>query len=344
MAPRPLPPPEQIANMRAAVVPFCFGQPLAPQILACGARTRTGGLCALPALAGGRRCLRHAGPTAARAYRARQLKGLETGGVSPAEFARAEARRARNHLTDQWERNPARAGETIDLGANEGRFRDAASALGVSVDGLLPAVVDWLRWRFKRHQIDRQNGPAWVRAATVGLIRQRAKADQAMEWVGLGGRDKRTRAGRAIKAALRAGGLAQAQAVADAITAAEADAPREPLDAYAAPSGALTAARVEPWKAREGVGAKRRQPDRPKRAASPRRAAPRPAPLPDTAGEIEALAAVLRGAGAEVRAMFGALSSTGERAAFLQDLADVTAAPEDAGARRRWLAWVSRFR
>ena len=93
-----------------------------PLAAVCGARTRTGAACAQEPLAGGVRCLRHAGPRAAAAHRDSQLAGLRTGRVTPEVFARAEARRARNRLVDAWKRNPSVPGSTIDLGPDEGAF------------------------------------------------------------------------------------------------------------------------------------------------------------------------------------------------------------------------------
>lgn len=140
-----------------------------PLAAVCGARTRSGSACTQEPLAGGVRCLRHGGPKAAAAHRERQLAGLRTGRVTPELFARAEARRARNRLLDLWKRNPSVPGITIDLGADEGRFQDALDAYGVRSGTDLPAVMDWLRWRFRRCMIDRADAAAWTRAVRDGL-------------------------------------------------------------------------------------------------------------------------------------------------------------------------------
>lgn len=131
-----------------------------PLAAVCGARTRSGAGCKQEPLAGGVRCLRHGGPKAAAAHRERQLAGLRTGRVTPEVFARAEARRARNRLLDLWKRNPSAPGTTLDLGADEGRFQDALVAYGVGSGADLPAVTDWLRWRFRRCLIDRADAAA----------------------------------------------------------------------------------------------------------------------------------------------------------------------------------------
>lgn len=318
---------------------WAVGGPLAR---ACGAKLRSGGACPQLALAGEVRCLRHGGPDVARRFRARQMIAFERGDITPAAWAAAEARRAQNQLVERWKKDPRLAGATISLGAEEDAFQAAIAALGVRAEGLYPALADWLRWKWLRHQKDRPDSARWVRTVRDELPERQALADVKVQRVDLWPHSWRIRGGKAVAAALAAGGMALAREVA----AREAEALA--LDTARAAKGAdskaktLTSAPVKPWEAREGVGAKRRRPDQPKRAPSPRRVAPRPAPVPDSPDEIEALAAVLREVGPQVQAMFGALSGTGEQAAFLRDLRDVTAAPDDAGARRRWLGWASR--
>ena len=97
----------------AAAISYAVG---GPQARVCGAKLRTGGFCAQLALAGEKRCMRHGGPDAARRFRERQKSRLETGSVSPAEWARAEAKRARNALLMAWRKDPRLPGRTIDLG------------------------------------------------------------------------------------------------------------------------------------------------------------------------------------------------------------------------------------
>lgn len=145
------------------------GAPAAP---ICGARTRQGGLCKnIPIREGKGRCLRHAGPHAARAHRERQLKGLETGRVSPEEWCRSEARRAANRLSRAWRKNPWLPGTTIDLQEHEDRLQADLIARGVPYDlrSLAPAVADWLRWRFRRFQIDRTDVARWERVLSHDL-------------------------------------------------------------------------------------------------------------------------------------------------------------------------------
>jgi hypothetical protein len=141
----------------------------------CGARLRTGAPCPNPPIREGKgRCLSHAGPKAARAFRERQKRAVEAGSISAEEWNRAEARRAANRQGDQWKKNPWLHGSTIDLGGHEVAFRDAMGAR--DVDALPPAVADWLRWRYRRTQIDRQGGGAWLQALRMDLPRRVADA------------------------------------------------------------------------------------------------------------------------------------------------------------------------
>lgn len=128
----------------------------------CGARTRTGGRCGQPPLAGGRRCLRHAGPHHARQHRQRQLRAFAEGRLPAEAFARMETRRAANALRNAWRRDPWTPGQTIDLGEHEQRFliETGIARLGAPV---APAVLDWLRWRYRRLQVDRRRDEEWWR-------------------------------------------------------------------------------------------------------------------------------------------------------------------------------------
>lgn len=130
----------------------------------CGARTRSGGVCSQMPLRGGKRCLRHAGPHAARAHRERQMHDLALGRITFEAFIRAEARRAVNRLRWDWKKNSWHPGQTIDLGVYEERFRSESgiARLGASAR-VPPAVLDWLRWRYRRLQIDRKRNEEWLR-------------------------------------------------------------------------------------------------------------------------------------------------------------------------------------
>lgn len=129
--------------------------------LHCGARTRNGGTCRHAPLVGQTRCLRHAGPKAARAYRQRQFDDMQAGKISYAEFSRSEAKRATNRLRDHWKKNPWVHGRTIDLLEHEMAFQGELLHWNGS-RRLPPAIMDWLRWKFRRLQIDRAQNEAWA--------------------------------------------------------------------------------------------------------------------------------------------------------------------------------------
>lgn len=165
---------EQEANFFEAGRLHQIGSPTNPT---CGARLRSGDTCPKPPLREGKgRCLSHAGPHAARAYRERQKRRFEAGCISAAEWNRAEARRAANRLGDQWKKNPWLPGSTIDLGGHEHAFKDALG--GLDVAAMAPAVADWLRWRYRRTQIDGENGTAWHKALTQDLPVRVTKAGE----------------------------------------------------------------------------------------------------------------------------------------------------------------------
>ncbi|PRY94343.1 hypothetical protein CLV74_101482 [Donghicola tyrosinivorans] len=130
----------------------------------CGARTRTGAACQqIPIREGKGRCLRHAGPHAARAFRQRQRDDFMAGKVSADAWRRSEARRAVNRLARAWRSNPWLPGSTVDLAGAEQDFRSELSCRLLNVEAMPPAVADWLRWRYRRTQIDRQSEALWLR-------------------------------------------------------------------------------------------------------------------------------------------------------------------------------------
>lgn len=327
---------------------YVRGGPLART---CAARLRTGGVCAQLALAGEARCLRHGGPDAARRFRERQRAGLEHGSVSPEEWARAEAKRARNALQWKWRKDPRLPGRTIDLGPDEAAFAASAAALGVDVDALFPAVADWLRWRWRRHQKDRPDAARWLRTVREELPRQRVTADEAVAWASLGIVDRRTLEARAAKAAMRARDVDRARAVVDALRAtssAAVDADLDKVRAGCKPAGPLTMLPVQPWKSRPAAdGWKRRKPDRikaPSVASGPPKPIGRPRRTPDSADDLAALGEVLRTAGPQVHAMFDAIPRQEDQVRFLRDLREYVNAPDNAGALRRWMGWVQALR
>jgi len=319
------------------------GAPAAP---ICGARTRTGGVCAQAPIAesAAGRCLKHAGSKAQNAHAATRHRELRTGKTSPEALARAEARRARNRLIHAWRRNPSLPGATIDLGPWAADFANAASALGVDVDGLLPAVRDWLAWRFKRTRIDRDDGPGWGRTVRDGLPGKVEAAEAAMVWVRLGDPDRRTRQGRALKAALNRSGEACARSLGfgggHAAAGTDAVAPGTP--------GRGPVRAVRPWAATSpDPGSKRKRPDRiraprkPEATLHARPGRPRTRPVDDD--DLAELARVLWTAGQAARAVHDAAPDAASRLAVLRALSALQADPGDLTAHERWARCVRRF-
>lgn len=316
-----------------------------PLARTCGAKLRTGRVCTQLALAGEARCLRHGGPAAARRFRERQRAGLETGSVSADEWARAEAKRARNALASAWRKDPRLPGQTIDLGPDEALFSASVAFLGVSVDTLYPATADWLRWRWLRHQKDRRNDARWYEAVRHELPRHCERAETAVGWTNLGILDKRTITARAVREAMRTGDVSGARAIVNALRAKVAAVITPDLDAVApSPAGAMTSLPVKPWAVHPADGGwKRRLPDRVKARMVPSGAPKplgRPRRVPDSVDELAALGEVLRAAGPQVRAMYDAISRQEDRVRFLRDLRAYANAPGDAGVLRRWTVWA----
>jgi hypothetical protein len=136
----------------------------------CGARTRAGAFCLLPPLReGAGRCLRHAGPKAANLHRERLRAEFLSGRIGAEEWHQREARRAANRLRQVWKKDGWASGRTINLGSHEEPFRANVRDRGIDVDALAPAVADWLRWRYRRTQIDRCDTLSWTRAVSADL-------------------------------------------------------------------------------------------------------------------------------------------------------------------------------
>lgn len=132
----------------------------------CGARTKHGAACQSAPLKGHWRCLRHAGPKAARELRDRQLRDLALGRLSVEAFAKLEARRAANQLRIRWRRDPWAEGATIDLGDQESAFQRATARVLWQAP---PAVADWLRWQFFRFRIRSDRPLLWQQAVDTKL-------------------------------------------------------------------------------------------------------------------------------------------------------------------------------
>lgn len=335
----------QTGNLNAFVSERSFYQRGGPLPRRCRARLRTGGVCTQLALAGEARCLRHGGPYAARRFRERQRAGLQQGSVSPGEWARAEAKRARNALQWAWRKDPRVPGRTINLGPDEAAFVASATLLGVDVDGLYPALADWLRWRWLRHQKDRPDARLWLEAVRRGLPRQREAAEAALAWTNLGITDKRTLLARAVAPAIRAGEIGRAKTIVEAWRGKAAAAVAPDLDGVGcAPTRPLTSLPVRPWTPRPAdAGRKRRLQDRIKVSGEPKgppKPLGRPRRVPDSADELAVLGEVLRAAGPQVRAMYDLIPRQEDRVRFLRDLRAYSNAPDDAGALLRWTVWA----
>lgn len=145
------------------------GGPLAK---CCGARTRSGSACRKPPLKGHKRCLNHAGPHAARAYRDAQLRDVAAGRLNPAAFEAAEQRRAMNRLRWLWKKHGLWVpGSTIDLGNHEPAFAGQLRQSGWRLETIPPGIVDWLRWKFRRLTIDRVRPEQWAEVLSGLAIR-----------------------------------------------------------------------------------------------------------------------------------------------------------------------------
>lgn len=162
----------------------------------CGATTRKGTICKDVPIKGSKRCIRHCGPKAANAHRERQRGAFLSGKISAAEWQKAEAKRAMNRLRDRWKKDPWLTGATIDLGAHEDTFRQACGAFRVQLGELPPAVRDWLRWKFRRHRIDRADEHKWSDVVQVQLVERlqkigpRTRTAETRQW-NKDGRDNR---------------------------------------------------------------------------------------------------------------------------------------------------------
>lgn len=135
-----------------------FGAVSAP---VCGAKTRDGGTCGKRPLAGELRCLRHAGPAAARRHHTRLFEAFGRGEISFGEWQDRERRRLVNRLPRLWAKNPWAPGATVDLGDFEEQFRADLALGGVNADALSPATLDRARWRWRRMCHDRKRPVEW---------------------------------------------------------------------------------------------------------------------------------------------------------------------------------------
>ena len=160
----------------------------------CGAKTRDGGTCKKRPLSGERRCLRHAGPAAAKRYYARLFEAFGRGEISFDEWQGREHRRLVNRLPRVWAKNPWAPGATVDLGGLEEKFRGDLALGGINADALSPATLDRARWRWRRLCHDRRRPAEWA-AFLRDELPKRIRRD--------GPRPPSTDAGAAIEALFR---------------------------------------------------------------------------------------------------------------------------------------------
>jgi hypothetical protein len=153
----------------------------------CGARTRGGAACKLPPLKGHTRCLRHAGPKAARRYREHQLKEVAVGRLEPVIFEAAEQRRAANRQRWLWKKyGPWVPGSTISLGVHEEGFAEALRAMGYQAASVPPGIADALRWKYRRFMVDRMRSAEWAKALEGLTDRIRAAGGPSEDLLGGG--------------------------------------------------------------------------------------------------------------------------------------------------------------
>ncbi|MER2604975.1 MAG: hypothetical protein ABTQ29_04015 [Siculibacillus sp.] len=136
-----------------------FGATGAPT---CGARTRDGSPCGGRPLAGERRCLRHAGPAAAKRHHERLFEALGRGECTFEEWQAREHCRLANRFPRLWAKNPWAPGATIALGDFEEKFRADLALGGISAAALSPASLDRARWRWRRLCFDRKRPDEWT--------------------------------------------------------------------------------------------------------------------------------------------------------------------------------------
>jgi hypothetical protein len=117
----------------------------------------------MPPLQGHTRCLRHAGPKAARAHREVQLRALASGRLDPTVFRVAEQKREANRLRWLWKKHgPWISGSTIDLDVHEAAFANELRGAGWVISHLPPALIDRMRWKFRRLMLDRRKPEKWM--------------------------------------------------------------------------------------------------------------------------------------------------------------------------------------
>jgi hypothetical protein len=126
-------------------------------------------------------CIRHAGPTAARAYRENCRRLFESGRYPAHRWFKDEERRTRTRLRDRQRRKRGGwvlPGLTLRFSPEiEGRFRgDAALVLqGRPWDAVPDFHRDQLRWTWRKFCLDRQKPASWDAKGRAIMLDLRAR-------------------------------------------------------------------------------------------------------------------------------------------------------------------------
>ena len=158
---------EQRRNFLDASRRFWFGT--GADARRCGAPTRAGTPCRCVTVRGRDRCALHLGLPQAADRRVRLLERVAQGEATPEQAERAGVRAAVNRQRSLWRRDPWAHGATLDLGDAQGAMEAALRGAGHDPRRLPPAVLDGLRWRWRRAFLDGRSRPE-VWAAALAAI------------------------------------------------------------------------------------------------------------------------------------------------------------------------------
>jgi hypothetical protein len=172
---------EQRRNFLEASRRFWFGT--GTDARRCGAPTRAGTPCRCVTLRGRDRCSVHLGRPQASERRVRLLGQVARGEAMPEQAERAGVRAAVNRQRALWRRDPWAPGTTLDLGDAERATEAALREAGHNPHHLPPAVLDGLRWRWRRAFLDGRRRPeAWAAALADMPRRLRATGPPPPGW------------------------------------------------------------------------------------------------------------------------------------------------------------------
>lgn len=172
---------QQRRNFADAARRFWFGT--GADARRCGAPTRAGTPCRCVTLRVRDRCALHLGGPQASARRVRLLEQVARGEATPVQAERAGVRAAVNRQRVLWRRDPWAPGITLDLGAAQGVMEGALRTAGHDPRRLPPAVLDGLRWRWRRAFLDGRCRPeVWAAALAEVPGRLRAAGVPPPSW------------------------------------------------------------------------------------------------------------------------------------------------------------------